>query len=64
MPTFKKVLEEKKITLFPTRKTRKYATRIACVEKCNVYCICRLPDSGGEDMICCDNLVPFYMFKH
>ena len=48
-----KVLEEeKKITLFPTRKR---AIRVARVEKCNVYCICRLPDSGGEDMICCDN---------
>jgi len=50
-----KILEEKKISLFPTIKTRKHATRVTRVEECHIYCICRLPDCGQEDMICCDH---------
>jgi len=50
-----KVLEEKQISLFPAIKARKRATRIARIEECNIYCICRLPCSDGDDMVCCDN---------
>ena len=27
---------------------QKRATRIACAKECNIYCTCRLPDSGGD----------------
>ena len=56
------VLETKVISPFPISQTRRPATRVAKIEKCFVFCICRLPDNG-ENMICCDNCEEWLHFK-
>ena len=56
------VLETKVISPFPISQTRRPATRVAKIEKCFVFCICRLPDNG-ENMICCDNCEEWFHFK-
>ena len=47
-----RTLESGEVTTFPILKKRRPATQYK-LETCNVYCICRLPDHGGQ-MIGCD----------
>lgn len=47
-------MESGKITLFPTCKKRRPASRVSGTEECCVYCVCRLPDRG-QLMVCCSH---------
>ena len=50
---FIKILETKVVSLFPVLKTRQPADRITKIQKCQVYCLCRMPEDENE-MIACD----------
>ena len=52
---FVKTLETNVITLFPTLQTRRPAKRISRVQSLQVFCICRLPDTAGDEMVSCDD---------
>ena len=48
-----KLLEANTLSLFPGLKSRRPAKKILKTQQCSVFCICRLPDSG-EEMVMCD----------
>ena len=52
---FVNILEMNVITHFPTLQTRQPAERISRIQCCQVFCICRLPDTTGDDMVLCDD---------
>ncbi len=52
-----KCLEGQKMTPFPSRFRRPSHPKI---EEVRVYCKCRLPDNGEEDMAACDNCNEWY----
>ena len=52
---FIKILETKVIALFPTLKSRWPAEKISRVQHCQVYCVCRLPETMGDEMVSCDD---------
>ena len=52
---FVNILEMNFITPFPTLQTRRPAERISRIQYCPVFCICRLPDTTGDDMVLCDD---------
>ena len=58
-PHFVKMLETNTITLFPTMQSRRPAERISRVQRCQVYCTCRLPDTG-DVMVSCDDCHEWY----
>ena len=52
---FIKILETNVITLFPILQIRRPAKRISRVQSLQVFCICRLPDTAGDEMVSCDD---------
>ena len=44
------ILESKKVVPFPVRKNRRIATRIVKLEECLIYCCCRQPMYGPEEI--------------
>lgn len=45
--------ESKILSAFPTLKHRKPASKVIRIEKCKIYCYCRMPDDHKE-MVQCD----------
>ena len=53
-PHFVSCLESKLLSPFPTLKHRKPASKVVKIEKCAVYCYCRMPDDHKEMVQCND----------
>ena len=49
------ILEMNFITPFPTLQTQRPVERISRIQCCQVFCLCRLPDTTGDDMVLCDD---------
>ena len=58
-PHLIKILESGNVLPFPAAKKRRVQDKILQVELCQIYCSCRLPDTGST-MICCDHCDKWY----
>ena len=56
---FVDVLKTGVVKPFPVLKRRRVTTRVLKTDTCNVYCYCRMLDSGDK-MICCDGCNEWY----
>ena len=54
-----KILESGNVVPFAVARKRRVQAKVQQIELCQIYCSCRLPDTGST-MICCDHCDKWY----